>query len=131
MAYLLDTNVFVDWQVRDNPSVNRSLQRHRGSLLLSSIVLHEMLYGAFFSKRTDRNVRQIESLGLPLITFDRHDALEAGRVRAALRRAGTPIGPYDTLLAGQALARNLTLVTSNTGEFSRVAGLQLENWASG
>ena len=60
--------------------------------------------------------------------FDDVDARVAAEIRAVLRRAGTPIGPYDNLIAGQALARDLTLVTRNIREFERVQGLRLENW---
>ena len=63
-----------------------------------------------------------------MLEFDEDDARCAGEIRDLLRRAGTPIGPYDTLIAGQALARDLTLVTHNTREFSRVSGLRLEDW---
>ena len=61
--------------------------------------------------------------------FSIEDAGSAAVVRARLERKGTPIGPYDVLLAGQALARDLTLVTNNTREFRRVKGLKLEDWS--
>ena len=63
-----------------------------------------------------------------MLGFDKEDAQAAGKVRAMLAASGTPIGPYDVLIAGQALARGLVLVTHNVGEFSRVAGLQVEDW---
>jgi len=59
------------------------------------------------------------------------DAAAYARVRAKLERAGTPIGPLDTLIAAQAIARELTLVSNNEKEFGRVSGLDLENWARG
>lgn len=61
--------------------------------------------------------------------FNDEDARQAGRVRAALQTAGTPIGADDLLIAGQALRRGMTLVTANAGEFSRVPGLAWEDWA--
>ena len=61
-----------------------------------------------------------------VLDFDREDARQAGELRARLAAAGTPIG--DVLIAGQALARGLTLVTHNTGEFQRVPGLRIEDW---
>jgi tRNA(fMet)-specific endonuclease VapC len=64
--------------------------------------------------------------GLP---FDERDAEVAGGIRAEIERHGKPIGAYDTLMAGQALRRGMTLVTANIAEFDRVAGLQWENWA--
>jgi tRNA(fMet)-specific endonuclease VapC len=62
-----------------------------------------------------------------VVEFDREDAVEAGRIRAELALAGTPIGPYDVLIAGQAKARGLTL-TRNLREFDRVRGLRVQNW---
>jgi len=66
-------------------------------------------------------------LQFEVVEFDREDARQAGELRAALAAAGTPIGPY-VLIAGQALARSLILVTHNTGEFQRVPGLRFEDW---
>ncbi|WP_234967790.1 PIN domain-containing protein [Pontibaca methylaminivorans] len=65
---------------------------------------------------------------LPIIDFDREDARVAGEIRADLARQDTPIGRYDVLIAGQAKARGLILVTNNTGEFERVDGLKVEDW---
>jgi tRNA(fMet)-specific endonuclease VapC len=68
-------------------------------------------------------------LNLRVLDYDRDDALEAGRVRALLASQGRPIGPYDTLIAGQALRHGLVLVTANTREFERVPGLVCEDWS--
>ncbi len=62
------------------------------------------------------------------IEFDKEDARQAGKIRALLASKGTPIGPYDVLIAGQAMARNMVLVTRNTDEFERIPGLRLEDW---
>jgi tRNA(fMet)-specific endonuclease VapC len=64
----------------------------------------------------------------PVLDFDQRDAYVAGDIRAALAAKGTPIGPYDALIAGQARARDLVVVTNNTGEFARVDGLRVEDW---
>ena len=64
-----------------------------------------------------------------MLPFDADDALAAGEVRTALELRGTPIGPYDVLIAGHALRHGATLVTANTREFSRVPGLMVEDWA--
>lgn len=69
-----------------------------------------------------------DSLKFPVLDFDRDDARQAGVIRAELSTRGMPIGPYDVLIAGQAVARDLTLVTRNTREFSRVPGLRLADW---
>jgi tRNA(fMet)-specific endonuclease VapC len=71
---------------------------------------------------------QIDALRFEIVEFDQEDARRAGEIRAALAKAGAPIGPYDVLIAGQALARSLTLVTHNVREFGRVEGLVVEDW---
>jgi len=73
---------------------------------------------------------KIDRLFFEILDFDPEDARHAGEVRAQLALAGTPIGPYDVLIAGQALARSLTLVTHNMREFQRVVGLSIEDWES-
>ncbi|MBB5550987.1 putative nucleic acid-binding protein [Rhizobium lentis] len=67
----------------------------------------------------------------PAVGFKREDALAAGEVRAALAAKGTPIGPYDVLIAGQAKTRDLVLITNNVGDFRRVDGLRVEDWTTG
>lgn len=94
----------------------------------SSISVFELYFGAFKSARRDENMLKLESLDLEIVLFDADDARHAGVIRAALRERGTPIGPYDLLIAGQARARDLTLVTNNLREFQRVAGLRVEDW---
>jgi tRNA(fMet)-specific endonuclease VapC len=71
----------------------------------------------------------VDALQFEVIEFDKEDARRAGEVRAYLAGRGTPIGPYDVLIAGQAMARGLILVTHNIGEFQRVPALQIEDWA--
>ena len=103
-------------------------ERRPRDFALSSIVTHELWCGAFKSRRTAENVGRVEALRFPVLEFDREDAKAAGEIRALLAAAGRPIGPYDVLIAGQALARDLTLITRNLGEFARVPGLRVENW---
>ena len=67
---------------------------------------------------------------IAILPFDAEDAREAGDIRAALAKAGTPIGPYDILIAAQARRRGATLLTANEGELTRVPGLQTEDWAA-
>jgi tRNA(fMet)-specific endonuclease VapC len=71
----------------------------------------------------------VDALLLEVVEFDREDGRRAGEIRAALANAGTPIGPYDALIAGQLVARELTLVTANVEEFRRVGGLVVEDWS--
>lgn len=128
MTYLLDTNAVIALLSGDAAFVGRLRERRPQDFSLSSIVAHELYYGAYKGRRTAENVDRIEALRFPVLDFDREDAKAAGEIRALLAAAGRPIGPYDVLIAGQALAKTLTLVTRNLGEFGRVPGLRVENW---
>jgi tRNA(fMet)-specific endonuclease VapC len=106
--------------------------RRREDVTISTIVLFELRYGAAKSANSQRALRRIgEFLAGPVyvLAFDPEDAVEAGDIRATLERAGTPIGPYDVLIAGQARRRGAVLVTANLREFARVPGLKTEDWA--
>lgn len=129
--YLLDTNAIIALLTQRS---DRLLARIRalqpGQIGLSAVVVHELYFGAYKSQKIDFNLETIRRLlaDLVVLELDREDARAAGEIRAALARKGTPIGPYDVLIAGQAVARKLTLVTNNTAEFSRVDTLRLEDW---
>ena len=97
-------------------------------IAISSIVVHELYYGAFKSRRREHNVALVDALQFQVLEFDKEDARHAGELRAFLASSGMSTGPYDALIAGQAKARNLTLVTHNTGEFGRAPGLRAEDW---
>jgi|HubBroStandDraft_1064217.scaffolds.fasta_scaffold35586_4 tRNA(fMet)-specific endonuclease VapC len=97
------------------------------------ITLYEMWSGIRKSARPQANATVLAaflSLDVTPWPFEAEDAEEAGDIRAALERAGTPIGPYDVLIAAQARRRGAVLVTANTAEFMRVPGLQTEDWAA-
>ncbi len=129
MGYLLDTNaVIAVLKDADSPVGARLRREAPGEVFVSAIVLHELFYGAFKSARVERNVALVDRLRFGVLEFSVEDARAAGRVRAALAAKGTPIGPYDVLIAGQAVARGLVLVTRNLGEFERVEGLVTESW---
>ena len=102
------------------------------TLAISSIVLYELRYGAAKSARPERNTQRITDFlsgPIEVLPFEPADANEAGDIRAALERAGTPIGPYDVLVAAQARRRDALLVTANEREFARVPRLRFEDWA--
>jgi tRNA(fMet)-specific endonuclease VapC len=132
---LLDTNAVIP--VLNKPGSHaearlRAALKERQPLAISAIVLFELWNGAAKSARPDRNINRImDFLAAPIqvLPFDAEDAREAGEIRAALERAGTPIGPYDILIAAQARRRNALLVTANAREFARVPGLRTEDWA--
>lgn len=102
------------------------------TLSISSIVLFELRYGAAKSARPERNTQRIADFlsgPIEVLPFEPADAEEGGDIRAALERAGTPIGPYDVLVAAQARRRDALLVTANQREFARVPRLKYEDWA--
>jgi tRNA(fMet)-specific endonuclease VapC len=128
VIFLLDTNAANSLN-RETPSfMERRLGFSPRDFGISSIVAFEIFYGAYSGTRVRANLREMDRLQLEIVPFDHDDAHAAGKIRAELQRRGTPIGPYDILIAGQALARNLTLITRNLREFSRVDGLSVENW---
>jgi tRNA(fMet)-specific endonuclease VapC len=132
--YLLDTNAVVAL-LRNKPARVRErfreAQQAGDYLAISSVVLFELWYGVAKSGRIQENTERLRILlsgDLDVLDFDDEDAQTAGRTRADLEKDGTPIGAYDLLIASQALRRGLTVVTTNTGEFSRVAGLSWQDW---
>ena len=128
MRFLLDTNAVIAL-LKGHAGVIGRLRRHAlADFGVSAVVIHELRYGASKSRRQTENHARIDALRFSILPLDAEDARQAGEVRAVLDRAGTPIGGYDVLIAGQALARNLVLVTHNTREFARVDGLRIEDW---
>lgn len=133
MRFLLDTNVIIHLLKRSSPLLEtRVSEEQRDNLGIPSLVMHELFFGAYRSQQVDRNLSAFLTLkrDFAIVDFDAADALEAGAIRANLAARGTPIGPYDVLIAGQAKARDLCLITNNTREFGRVAGLRIEDWTN-
>ena len=131
--WLLDTNAVIMLVSRRSEALLERVEAaDLGSLAVSSIVAHELYFGAYRSQQVDFNLETLRLLftDLPVLELDREDARVAGDIRADLARRGMPIGPYDVLIAGQAKARDLPLITNNTAEFSRVSGLRLEDWTA-
>jgi len=130
MPFLLDTDTCI-YALKQNPAVlDQLLSKSREEIVVSVITEAELRTGAAKSASPVRTLRLVENfLGpLALAEFTSDDAIAYAHIRAKLERAGTPIGPLDTLVAAQAIARKLTLVSNNEREFRRVPGLQLENW---
>ena len=131
----LDTNAVIAVLNNRASSVRTRIDAAIGqgrTLAISPIVLFELRYGAAKSAQPGRNAQRIvDFLAGPIavLPFEPADAEEAGDIRAALERAGKPIGPYDVLIAAQARRRGALLVTANEREFARVPGLELEDWA--
>ena len=130
MRFLLDTNVMIGLLNRSSPKLEARVRQVPASEIgISAIVVQELYYGAFKSQRVSENLERLGLIRLETIPLDREDAEAAGKIRAALARSGAPIGPYDVLIAGQALARGLTLITNNLREFKRIDGLKAEDWS--
>jgi tRNA(fMet)-specific endonuclease VapC len=130
VRYLLDTNTVIAL-LNGHTTVLTSLRAKTPSdVVLSAIVAHELYFGACKSRNTAKNFALVEKLQFEVLPFDQGDAAQSGQLRAALAAAGTPIGPYDLLIAGQALARGLVLVTRNTRQYKRIPDLLVENWQS-
>jgi tRNA(fMet)-specific endonuclease VapC len=132
LRYMLDTNILI-YTIKNKPqAVRQQFEQHHGEMCSSCVTAMELLYGAHKSQAVRRNLDVIEGLlaRLDVLEFDISAAEHAGEIRASLAKSGTPIGPYDIMIAGHARCRGLTLVTNNMSEFERVGGLRLENWAS-
>lgn len=127
---MLDTNICI-FTIKNRPEqVRNAFNRRHGQICISSVSLMELLYGAEKSTQPEKNLAVVEGFAARLDVLD-YDALAAGhtgQLRAELARAGTPIGPYDHLIAGHARSRGLILVTNNRREFDRVPGLRVEDW---
>lgn len=131
MRFLLDTNICI-YLIKNRPvAVLEKFRRHSPQdVAISTITLFELQYGIEKSRYRERSEGALAKFLLPLnlIDMDRSAALEAAMIRAHLEKKGMPIGPYDLLIAGLARSRDLILVTNNTKEFERIAGLHMENW---
>lgn len=128
MTYLLDTNAVTKILNQDGRFLRQLRRHHLTDIGISAIVMYELYFGAFKGQRTTRTMQYIDGLDFDTVDFNGEDGRTAAEVRAILTAAGNLIGPYDILIAGQALSRDLTLVTHNTREFSRVSGLRVEDW---
>jgi tRNA(fMet)-specific endonuclease VapC len=131
LKYLLDTNICI---YLINSKSEKLIKQFKtldiGQLAISSISVAQLRYGASKSQATEKNNFALDQFLIPLeiVDFDTRSAASYGEVRTNLESKGKPIGPLDTLIAAQALAYGLTLITNNVREFKRVSGLKVENW---
>lgn len=131
MKYLLDTNAWVDYLTGRYPTVVAHIQKSRpDDLCLSSVVMAELRYGVEKSRRKKFNHEMLDTLAREVrcADFDQDGARTYGELRATLEKRGTPIGPYDMMIAAHALSLGLIVVTDNEHEFRRVRSLPVENW---
>ncbi len=131
MKYLLDTNTCIRYLTGRSQAVFERLNKTaEADICVSSVVKFELRYGALRSNSVEKTLAE-QAMFLDRfvsLPFDDRAHFHAARIRADLARLGTPIGPYDLLIAAIAQANDLILVTHNVGEFSRVSGLQIEDW---
>jgi tRNA(fMet)-specific endonuclease VapC len=131
VKFLLDTTVVSDF-TRGVPAVLTRLKSiQKGDAAICTVSAMEIEYGLMLNAARARKIEpMIRALlqDLELLTYEREDATATAAVRAALAKRGTPIGPYDVMIAGTALRRGLVMVSSNGGEFRRIDGLILQDW---
>jgi tRNA(fMet)-specific endonuclease VapC len=134
--YFLDTNAVIAL-LKNQPSTVRTRLRRvasrGGAVAVPSIVVYELSYGVARSVRRRENAERLRvflSGNVTVVPFDEEDAAVAGDLRVTLEMAGTPIGPYDLLIAAQALRGGATLVTANVSEFARVPNLLWQDWSA-
>ncbi|MFN3506425.1 MAG: tRNA(fMet)-specific endonuclease VapC [Allorhizobium sp.] len=133
LKYMLDTNICI-FTVKNRPAHMREVfNRHHGQMCISAVSLMELIYGAEKSASPERNLAVVEGFAarLDVLPYDEIAASHTGQLRAELAKSGTPIGPYDQMIAGHARSRGLMVVTNNRREFDRVPGLRVEDWAAG
>ena len=135
MSYLLDTNSCIALMSPDTNPVQKRFARNirKGKqFFVPAVAAFELWYGVFKSARRQENATRCDVFfagPLEMLPFQPADAKVAGELRAELESAGTPIGAYDLLIAGQAIRHKMTLITANVSEFSRISGLTWEDWS--
>lgn len=132
LKYMLDTNICI-FTVKNRPAHMREVfNRHHGQMCISAVSLMELTYGAEKSASPERILAIVEGFAarLDVLPYDEIAASHTGQLRAELAKSGTPIGPYDQMIAGHARSRGLIIVTNNRREFDRVPGLRVEDWAT-
>ncbi len=134
MTLFLDTCIVIDALRDDRPHcrqrINEAMQGGQ-QVAISSLVFHELTFGAMISAKPDVELALIDSfVDLILVEpWSAEDAISAARVRADLKKVGSPIGVVDALIAGQALNRGWNVVTSNVRDFIRIDDLSIIDWS--
>ena len=130
LKFMLDTNMCI-YTIKNKPApIRKQFIRQHGLMCISTVTLMELYSGAEKSANQTRNLAEVEGFAarLEVLDFDSQAAAHAGQIRAELARAGTPVDPYDQMIAGHARSRGLIIVTNNRREFERVPGLRVEDW---
>jgi tRNA(fMet)-specific endonuclease VapC len=132
LTYLLDTSFLIRLLRRRPDGSREKLKAAAGRIAVSTVSVAELEHGLARSNVPETDTARVEALLslCEILVFDRSAANHAGRISGQLGAAGTPIGPLDTLIAGHARSRGLTVVTGNLSEFGRVPGLECEDWSA-
>jgi len=131
MSYLLDTNACIQYLNGTSASLRRRLESSRPEdVFLCAIVRAELFYGAIKSANVSKNVLKLKHFlnRFTSLSFDDQSAEIYGEIRVQLEKEGNIIGPYDLMIAAIALANQITLITHNIREFSRIRQLELQDW---
>ena len=131
MIVMLDTNTCIALIKRKPTHALQKFSEYQvGDIGISAVTLAELRYGVCKSQHQEKNQAALDEFILPLeiAAFDDQATIMYGRLRAALEKKGTPIGPLDTMIAAHALSLKVALATNNTREFKRVSGLEVVDW---
>lgn len=133
LKYLLDTNIAIYVIKRRPVEVLGLFNEHAGRMAISAITLSELFHGAEKSAKVAQNLAAVEEFSslLQVLPYSAKASQHYGAIRAALEKAGRPIGANDLHIAAHARSEGLTLVSNNLSEFERVPGLMSENWVGG
>lgn len=132
MAYLLDTDIFL-YLLKDHQGVRAQIEMvGPENVFLSSISVGELYFGAFNSQRVESNLKDLKKNleDKQILNFTRNTAKIFGRLRAELRKKGTPVSDFDLAIASIALHHECILATHNTRHFEKIPELTLEDWIS-
>ena len=130
LKFMLDTNTCI-FTIKNKPEhVRARFNLNTSRMFISSITLMELIYGAEKSQTPERNLAVMEGFvsRLEVLDYDALAATHTGQIRAELAKKGTPVGPYDQMIAGHARSRGLIVVTNNLREFERIPGIRTEDW---
>jgi len=128
--FVLDTNTLIYFFKGKGRVAERMFLEPPSDIGIPAVVIFELQTGIAKSASSRRRTQQLKSLmeAVKILPFSTDDAKASAAIRAQLEKKGTPIGPYDVLIAGTAVARHGTLVTHNLSEFNRIKGLKTEDW---
>ncbi len=126
---MLNTDISIYTIKRKPIEVRRMFNIHSGEIGISTVTLGELIHGAEKSKHPRENLDVVEGFAarIEVLAYDTAAAYQFSQLKHELRNE--PIGPYDLMIAGHARSLGFTLITNNTTEFKRVAGLRVENWS--